>query len=265
MIYSDDFQAYAVGTMSPIGSLTQVGLGFSTVVSSPAGIMGKAKCVQLSGPGLLYNAGALYSASFSVFVGWQFTNTWGGRLLTLASDNFELCAIEVNADATLKVTTSGGVVAVSLGDAFYFNRWYWFQINLTFSNSGGFVQVTAEVAVGEKSICSGSLVSVISTASLSTLGVNKFTFNSAVFGLFMAELSIDSLQAIGTDPNPGTPSAHVTQGLGEVAELPSSALLRVSQAIGEVAELPTTALLRVSQGIIEIAITPGIGWRIYEA
>jgi len=226
--------------------------------------------VQIPGvSGLLYDSLLVYYPAVSIFAGWQFKQGWNGGILTLKCDTHTLATVQFNDDSTLVVKSGDpvpAIIATNLDHSFNFWRWFWFQLNFSFADVGGFLEITVEVAVGEQSICSGVLITTISTAALSTPpGVNKFEFGSGAGGIYFAELTIDTLQSIGSDPNPGTPKARVTQAEVELAQVPDSALVRITQGHGEVAELPDSALLRITQGVIEIAIAEGPGMRTYEA
>ena len=250
-ILADDFQSYALGAVAPFGPLQNFGFFNTTIVNTHGGIYSGIKGPEFFGSGLFFNNGAVYTPAVSVYFGAYFTR-FGQTIIHLFSDATDMGSVFRNDDGTLSIYVGNTLVATGTKPLRMY-AWTFFQCNFSYSNSGGFVKVDVDIAVDEEVYVSASFVTGISVAGLGGLGVNVYQWTGTYF---FGALTVDTIQPIGTDPNPGAPLDRNTEANIEMAQLPSSADVRVTQGDLEIAELPSSAKVRVTQGVIELVVGP---------
>lgn len=246
-LYDDNFQSYSVGAVPPFGNLKQSS-GSCNIQNAIPGPYSDTQNVNMPGAGNLLQfpnlpMPATFYSEFSVFMAWYQRPAnidFSGALMAFVSSpndftGLTMINLVVNSDGTLAMNgESAGVVCCS-AKAIKFSEWNFLQANIAFStNGGGFLVYTGEIGLNEESIASGTLASVRLSASLPGLYCDHIDFSILTVGGNMGRLTIyDTIQAIGTDPHPGTPSGRVSQGVIEVSIQPSTAAARVSQAVIE--------------------------------
>lgn len=175
-----------------------------------------------------------------------------------------------NPDGSLSASTADGQLLFNSGKAneFYLQNlvWYYIQVNVSFSNIGGFISVDCSIAVQGVSVGFGSKLSTITATS--GLGMNQFEFLSpAVGGISFANIALchqvplclTNPSNYTTQPSVGppntTPNAVIQQLMMEVAALPTNANAIIQQLVNEIAILPTNTNVVIQQLVIEIAIS----------
>lgn len=258
----DNFEAYALGnTTNPFGNFTRN--------SNPAQIVADnyvtagSKCLRTTangasvswssgGAGLaLYGSATVWVAiKFDTFLlNAGFFHFYNGNPYAGGGSNSQpLFTLGMNMDSTLSAyAPNSGLVAVPIAVSpipFSKSKWYWLQVNITLADVAGFVSTTFEVSIEGLTIMSGSVTSGVAVAALLS-GTAQFDYVTFDNTTKLDEFTIDTLAAIGTYPNPGTPSA------------------RVSTSLAEVIEATTSANAVVSTGLIELIVAGG-GY-VYEA
>lgn len=173
-------------------------------------------------------------------------------------------------DGSVSAVTADGQIIFNSGklnNIYLYNlEWYYYQVNVTFSSSSGFINVDCSIAIQGISVGSGT----VTTGILSThgLGMNQFQFQSgATGGVGLSNMALcDQVPLALTNPSnyitqpsigpPNTtPNAVIQQLLSEIARLPTNANAIMQQLLIEVGNLPTNTNLVIQQMVIEIAIT----------
>ncbi len=249
-IYHDDFEGYALGnTTNPFGDFTR-NLNPAQIVADnylPAGskalrTAANSSEVYYSTGGLgavLYGSGTVYVA-LKFDINWNnqtFFQFWNGNpfpgadpaahpVFTLGT-NFDGTISAFAPNSTL-VSTPCGVTT----QAFHQSGWYFLQVNFVMTDVAGFVTIDFEVAMDKVTVLSGTVVTGLATSSLES-GTAQFNYVKLTNTLKWDEFDFDTLQAIGTFPNPGSPSARVTTGLIEVIEATTSSNACISTGLIE--------------------------------
>lgn len=266
-IYSDTFQSYPVGTTPPFGSLTGGGAGCiisnTPLPDGTIGPYGEDRYLSMTAAALFFtdftarNSGSLWAEI--VWPGFGFYGTLlGFKNSSSSSTGFPTASLRANADGTLTITDyNGNPLGTSSDFSLRPNVWTLIQFNVQFNDVGGHLQVVWDVAVNGNSEWSGSVTTSFSYSAGQWLG----TVISGNSTIGLTNLTIDTLTAIGTVPNPGTPVIRVTSQLLEVAI--GAQPLSAACPIGAVAMVgvPYTAVIQASGGTLPYSFSmngPGI-------
>lgn len=231
-LYDDDFQSYALAANPPYGSLEQIGVAAPVIAAATPAFFGDVKTVSCPAFQCLQYPTAApthllpFNQQLTVFFGVNLSGAdselgtimqcYGQNLSDYATDIYSLRILN---DGTLALGTGNGLNWYGVSDfSLLENQWYWFQVNVAFGSSGGFVTYTTTIAVN------GQVVLTLTNQSTGqSIGnfpsgyCNFIKFGGAGSGLQLGRLSIfNPIQAIGSVPHPGTPSAFVTQGVIEL-------------------------------------------------
>jgi hypothetical protein len=243
LLYDDNFQGYTLGQHPPYANLS----GSSSVAIVAGGAYGDTYGLSIpANAGVTYpilpsitlpqaQAGVTYtslgvpsysalSASFSLKL--SNTSDVQGQIVKVDSSLNPFAGVHV---AGVRILTDGTVAIVApassafatpqaISDyALHTNCTYWFQINMTFGSSGGFVTANMEVAVNGITIVSSSWTTGQLVSGLPVLYWNNVTFGGAGQGVVIDRLSLyDTAQTIPSYTHPGTPVAFVDQGVIEL-------------------------------------------------
>ena len=287
MSLSDDFESYSVGAHPPFGSWTSPFLNpnLCTIVAggTETGGVGSTKCLQILGGSLVYDTLPAFSTSASVFFAFYADQSRfaSGETLELfdfvngpngSSQYASLLSVRLETDTTMSCYAGSQFVCNSIDKFPRLQTWNFLQINVTFSTATilgvDFVHVVVHVALNGEEIMSSSGFDTTLQVSLllgTAAKVNIFRLRSN--SILIDNFKQDTLQAIVTYPNPGTPKNKVYQGSAELPLLPDSALLNIFQGPAEINILPDNVRLRAIQGVVEllhtIDVTPGL-WKVKE-
>lgn len=251
-ILYENFESYPVGAHTITNWVNFFGLNVVVAGGMPPS---STRALSMGQNGFWNDIGTIPIPISSVSVWWwaEFSNGPGfmnllqfRRHQTFAGGGYySFCSLNVNADNTL-IATAPGVTLCHTTAAVLDAGAHFFQVNASFADAAGFVQVTIDVAMDGQSVMSGTAVSTLPTNSFAGFGGGTAAIDNVYFegpGNFSPqifdEVTIDVLTAIGTYPNPGSP------------------VLRTSQGVIEVNKAPTDALLLVSQGVIELILGAG--------
>ncbi len=243
-IYHDDFEAYALGnTTNPFGGFTR-NLNPATIVADnylPSGSKALRTNANFSevywSDGTLRNSGTVYTAiKFDQnFNNQRFFQFWNGYPLA-GPGSHPVFTLATNFDGTISAfAPNATLVAVPCAvsdEALHWNTWYFLQVNFEMINLAGLVTIQFAVAIDGVTIFSGIVNTGLSVASLAS-GTAAFDYITLTNTLKWDEWTFDTLQTIGTYPNPGSPSGKVSTGLAEIIESTVSARAVVSTGLIE--------------------------------
>lgn len=260
ILADDDFQSYPLGANPAYVSYANASVaGFATIVNTPVGIFGDTKSLAMGAGAVQYPqlpsitlaqalAGVTYANSgvpayqnLTLFFGHRISGTGGtdqfGFLLQLNNNinpyqGDTILRLDVNADGTLSFVSPDGRWATS-DFALLTDNWNFFQVNLAFSTSGGFIAINATVAVNGQVVLSGTHTTNRVAAAYPNLYINNLIWGPVGGGGgYLARTTIyDTIQSIGAMPHPGSPSAFVSQGVIELIKAPSGTLPSIPACI----------------------------------
>ncbi len=248
ILADDDFQSYALGLNPPFTSYQNYNTaGVTEVVNTLTGIYGDAKSLAMRVAGVQYPilptitlaqalAGDTYTSrgvpsysETSVFWGLLIaaggTDEQGSILLINYNVNpfagNTLLTVEVLNDGTLSFVSPNARWAVS-DFSLLSGTLYFLQLNVAFTTDGGFIRVTASLAVDGLVVISGSFKTAIGTGGFPSLYWNNIVFAGAGGGggYIWRSTIYDTQQAIGSVPHPGSPEARISEGVIELVLSP---------------------------------------------
>lgn len=244
-IYHDDFESYSPGpTTNPFGGFTR-NLNAAVILDTDNYLPGGSQCVRTNvnfsdfywTDTALRSSATVYAAikfddTFNNAAFFQFFNgdPLGGpashAVFTLAL-NFDATISAFAPNATL-VATPCAVSAAPIKS----NAWHFLQVNFVMHDIAGFVTIDFEVAIDKVTVFSGTVVTGVAITDLVT-GTAQWNFIRMGNSFKWDEWTLDTLQAIGTFPDPGSPAARVTTGVAEIIESTTSANAVVSTGLIE--------------------------------
>lgn len=253
-LYYDNFESYAAGAVIPVGSFTD---GTGTVIGTDNYVTSGSRSlftVEAFTSAYFNCVGALQSST-TLYSAIKFNGNSAGLICQYLNGNDrtgpsdEIYALRMEQDNTISCLCAGTLGANSMDFSFHQDRWYWMQSNVTTTGvtvgTQTFLQVAFALGIEGTTVASATV--------LTSTPVNLIVSTSAQYNWIkfsnsttLDEFTFDLLQPMNTYPNPGTPKARATTGLGEVIELVN------------------TAAVRATTGLIELIITRP-GWSVTEA
>lgn len=261
-IYHDDFESYALGGQTnPFGSFTNNPAGsFAnsvTVVADnylPSGSQALESRANFSD--CSYSDGVALFSSATLYVAIKFNSNWNNQAFLkfyngdpyAGPSSQPLFTLGTNIDGTISAfAPNSTLVSVPCGVSpagYHIGGWYFMQVNIVLTDVAGLVELTFEVAIDKVTVLSGTVSTGVPVTALLS-GTAAFDHILMQNNMRWDEFTFDTLQTIGTFPNPGSPSAIASTGLAEVIESTD------------------TANAVASTGLIEIIVS-GAGY-VYEA
>lgn len=242
-IYYQNFESFAVGATTPLGSFAT---GSGVIVADNFLPTGSRACkTQNNLTNIVYSDGATLYTSASMFVAWKWSEANPQPIVQYdnGTSNFSpLFTLHGEFDNTLSFySDNNGTFVGNSGDfSTHLNKWLWLQINTTFldvvigTGTGTHVLAIAyELGVDGTSVMSGTTTThkLISGMNSGTPQFDHITLgNSSIWD----EFTLSTLTSINTYPNPGTPKARASTALIEPIELIDSAKVRATTGLIEV-------------------------------
>ena len=204
------------------------------------------------------------------------------------SQQFSLGQLTVNTDLTMSFLLSGGgiysglqYVQTTVNQVVYPYTWQYFQAYFAFSpqiviSVGTVVVTTCVLAVDGTIVIDATGTSNILVSGLWTKDAdcNQWRFLTEFGNGYLGDITgitatgTSTLPPISQWPHPGSPlQANYTQGVVELAAIPTLNSGRITQGVVEIPAIPTSRAARITQGVVEIIFRPSPtgGWLVYEA
>lgn len=259
ILADDDFQSYPLGLNPAFISYQNSSVaGPGTIVNDPPGMYTDTKCLALTVSAVQYpqlpsitlaqalagktyaNSGVSAYTNLSIFSGLRITGAGGtdeqGTFLALNNSvnpyaGAKLLAVQILSDGTL--CFSSNVIWAVSNFSLLTDKWYFTQLNASFSTDLGFIRVTAQFAVNGVIVLSGSFTTNQPVANFPNLYVNNIVWQGVGGGGgYLGRTTIfDTIQVIGAVPHPGAAAAFVSQGVIELIKSVTGAALSIPSCI----------------------------------